>query len=580
MSTCDRKSRGDAGFTLVEVLVSLMLLSVVMVSVLPLIISTLRATSLTKVQTQAKNLGQERLEQVKDLRYHIDRQNGPFLDLLDLYYTNATVGAPATSIAASGGTLTGSYVPAGTGTNGEPVGPYFRVTTGPLPGADSYSQIIATQFLAPNGSVLAAAGFQNAYDSQAVGNDRPPTLSVAVTVITSWTQSGVSKTFRTYTRITDGRPQAPVIQSQSRATAVEISSTAADGKTLNLKGAVVNLDGSQSSGSSVSGQVSGALASRTGDPAVTGWLARLPVPITTTTTPQVAAQSGTGCSWYGFGLTDGTPGSGSALSSIGGGLPKAPANATDTTPSTSVITTGVKANGGGGACGMLSYDNLESGGIARSDAVGTAMVGAPFVKVPDTSGSNFVVTSTGYVTSTPLTTVPQTTRAGGSALMTQPVVLFPRSTASGSQAGLVTAQLVSSTLTCTSGSPTGTVLGRYTVVLRWWGDGPMDLLPRWHTATWVYDSGLGTPPVLTGDAWDPNNTDLGNGLRLSDVVQLGNAANSPNIVSTGATTGLRGFPNGVLTLSTASTLGNETLPGYSAIQVTLGQLTCVADDHR
>ena len=85
MSTCDRKSRDDAGFTLVEVLVSLLLLSVVMVSVLPLIISTLRATSLTKVQTQAKNLGQERLEQVKDLRYHIDRQNGPFLDMLDLY---------------------------------------------------------------------------------------------------------------------------------------------------------------------------------------------------------------------------------------------------------------------------------------------------------------------------------------------------------------------------------------------------------------------------------------------------------------------------------------------------------------
>ena len=99
-------------------------------------------------------------------------------------------------------------------------------------------------------------------------------------------------------------------------------------------------------------------------------------------------------------------------------------------------------------------------------------------------------------------------------------------------------------------------------------------------ATWAYDSSLGTPPILTGDTWDPNNTDLGNGLRLSDVVQLGNAANSPNIVSTGATTGLRGFPNGVLTLSTASTLGNETLPGYSAIQVTLGQLTCVADDHR
>ena len=582
MSTCDRKSRDDAGFTLVEVLVALLLLSVVMVSVLPLIISTLRATSLTKVQTQAKNLGQERLEQVKDLRYHIDRQNGPFLDLLDLYYTHATVGAPATSIAASGGTLTGDYVPAGAGTGGLPVGPFFRVTTGPLSGATGYSQTIATQFLAADGSVQPAARFQGTYDSQVVGNDRPPALSVAVTVITSWTQAGVSKTFRTYTRITDGRPQAPVIQSQSRATAIDISSTAADGKTLNLKGAVTNLDGSQSSGSSVSGRVNGALASRTGDPAVFGQSVQFSFPPVVAPSPSPAgAQNGTGCSWYGFGTTGVTPSS--AFADISAGLPKAPANATDTTPSANLITSAIKANGGSSVCGLISYDNLTSGGgLPRTDNVGLTMVGPPFVKVPDTSGSGQVVSASGYLTSTSLLTVPQTTRAGGAVAMTQPVIMFPRSAVSGSPAGLVTAKLASAQVDCTSGPAlsTGTVVGRYTVELTWWGKAPSDAAFRWHSAVWVYNSTLGGAPVLTGDPWNPDNTDIGGGLKLSEVVRLGNAGNVPSVVNNGALLGLRGFPNGVLTLSTASTLTNETGLGHSAIQVTLGQLTCVADDQR
>ena len=571
---------------------ALLLLSVVMVSVLPLIISTLRATALTKVQTQAKNLGQERLEQVKDLRFHIDRQNGPFLDLLDLYYTNATVGAAAIAIPAAGGTLMGTYVDTGGGINGEPVAPYYRSTTGPLPGATGYTQTIATQFLAGDGSVLPAARFQGTYDSQVVGNDRPPTLSVAVTVITTWTQGATTKTFRTYTRITDGRAQAPVIQSQSRATAVNISSTAADGKTLQLKGGVVSLDGSQSSGSSVSGQVSGALASRTGDATLTGQSAQFSLPGAVAGTPSAgsafAGTDGSGCSWFGIGSTVVSPSSG--LADISAGLPKAPLNATDASPSANTITAAIKASGANGQCGAMSYDNQTSGGgIARSDNVGTAMVGTPYVKVNDTSGNANLITAHGYVTSTPVTTVPQTTRSGAAAEMAQPVIMLPRYATNTGLGGLVTAQLTSASVDCTSGTATtlGTVRGQYSVTLRWWGKDSMNLLdvagPRIHTATWNYDSNSQLIPSLLsgGDPWRPTTTDLGvNGLKLSDLVQLGNAGNVPNAVNTGATNGLRGFPTGVLTLTTAPTLANETSTGFSSIQVVLGQLSCVADDQR
>ena len=593
MSTSEPRRRDDAGFTLVEVLVALLLLSVVMVSVLPLVISTLRATALTKVQTQAKNLGQERLEQVKDLRFHIDRQNGPFLDLLDLYYTNATVGAAAISIPASGGTLTGAYVATGGGTNGEPVAPYYRSTTGPRPGATGYSQTIATQFLAADGSVLPAARFQGTYDSQVVGNDRPPALSVAVTVITTWVQGGMTKTFRTYTRVTDGRPQTPVIQSQSRATTVNITSTAADGKTLQLKGGVVSLDGSQSSGSSVSGQVSGALASRTGDATLTGQSVQFSLPGAAAGTPSAglpfAGTDGTsGCSWFGLGSTVVSPSSG--LADISVGLPKAPSSATDASPSANTITAAIKANGTTGQCGVMSYDNQTSGGgVARTDNVGTAMVGAPYVKVSDTGGSANLVAAHGYVTSTPITSVPQKTRSGAAAEMAQPVTMFPRFATNTGLGGLVTAQLTSASVDCTSGTATtlGTARGQYSVTLRWWGKDSTNALdaagPRIHSATWTYDSNSQLVPLLLsgGDAWSPATTDLGlNGLKLSDLVQLGNAGNVPNVVNTGATNGLRGFPTGVLTLTTAPTLANETSPGFSSIQVVLGQLSCVADDQR
>jgi len=65
---------------------------------------------------------------------------------------------------------------------------------------------------------------------------------------------------------------------------------------------------------------------------------------------------------------------------------------------------------------------------------------------------------------------------------------------------------------------------------------------------------------------------------LSTLVQ--GSATAPNGVATGASNGLRGFPTGVFTLTTAPTLLNESSPGFSAINVQLGQLSCVADDQR
>lgn len=583
MSTAEPPTAGrrEAGFTLVEIMVALMLLTVVMVAALPAFLGMMRSTVTSRKDTQAKNLTQERLEQIRDLRYHVDRQNGPFLDLLDLYYTNAPVAPAPTSVLSGGTTLTGIFVPAGTGAAGEPVGPYYRTTTGPLPGATDVSQVIATQFLAPDGTALPAARFQGTYDSQTVGRDQAPSMVLGVTVISSWTDRGKAQSLRTYTRVTDGRPQLPVIQTQARAVAVDLTSTAFDGSTLELQGGLASADGSQSSGSSVAGYATGALATRTGQSPVSGLTTAFNLPTQqVATTGSASRNGGTNCGWYGFGATGITGGTGAITT----GLPKSPANVDSTTPAT--MMSGYLANNSGGSCGLLSYDNLVDGGLARptsGDLLGAQMGPAPYIQVADGAGSAPSVVGSTYVSATDLTVIPQRTSSGAAVALGNAVVLFPGNPDSGHR-GLFSAQVSAGSVDCLSGTggALGTVVGKYTLSLGWWGKAPADVVARWHTASWTYNSMLNAAPVPVGgsEAWDPSHTLLSNGSNLGQLITSPSASPLPATVTTGATSGQRGFPSGIFSLTTASTLLNEPSPGFSAIKVQLGLLTCVADDQR
>lgn len=561
------------------------LLSVLMVATLPALVTSLRATQLTKTHTQAKNLSQERLDALRNLRYHVDRQNGPFLDLLDMYYTNANSSGVETTVSSGGVTLVGKYVASGGGTGGEPTAPYYRIRIDALPGAPGFSQVVTAQFLTPSGTAVPASLFQDAYDSQTVGADQPPSLMLGVTVITNWTVGAQAKSYRTYTRITDGRAQIPAIQSQSRAIAVDVTSTAADGTTLNLQGGIASLDGAQSSGSSVTGHVTGALANRTGQAAVTGKVGQFAWPSPgASASGSTSPQDGGSCAWYGFGLTGTT----NVTADISAGLPKAPADVDATTPPN--VVSGHIVHNGGGSCGQLSYSNTVGGGVERStdtsDAIGQEMGSTPFVRIPDTSGSGASIAGRGYVTSTPDTATPVQTKAGAQAAMGSQVVLFPNNAeAKANGHGLVEVRLTSAQVDCVSGvgGAPGTVSGRYSITLGWWGLHTSETVARWHSATWTYDSASGSTPVLAAgsDTWDPQNTLLASGVTLADMVPgISLGADGPAVIDSGAATGLRGFPTGVLTLTTASTLDNESGAGFSAINVRLGQLTCVADDLR
>lgn len=583
MSTCDRRCRDESGFTLVEVLVALGLLAVVMTASLPAFLGMLRSSVSTKLQTQGKNLGQERLEQMKDLRYHVDRQNGPFLDLLDIYDTNAKLASPPITVTVGGTALVGKYISTATASGGEPAGPFYQVTATSIAGAIGFKQIIDTQFLAPDGSAVPKARFEGLYDSQMVGSDSAPSSVVGVTIITSWMDGSQAKSLRAYTRLTDGRPQAPVIQTQARAVAVDITSTAADGSTVELQGGVSSADGSQSSGSSVSGFATGALATRTGTTPVTALYSKFSLPSQAVVSGGSSGpvNAGAGCSWYGFGSSGVTNGGGD----VSTGLPKSPTNVDSTTPPTTM--SGYLSANGGGSCGQLSYDNTVGGGIPRVaiiDPIGAEMGSSPYVKAVDvTVGSGPAISGSTYVSSNLLTATPQKSVSGAAAMSLQQVTLFPGNSESGGR-GLVSMRLLYANVDCASSTTAGvlgTATGRYSFELGWWGKGPSDLVPLWHTDLWTYDSSVNSTPILvSGPAWDPARTYLGNGTTLSQVVTGPVAGSIPSVLSTGATTGLRGFSDGIFTLTSATTLTNEPVPGYSAIKVQVGQLTCVADDQR
>ena len=371
--------------------------------------------------------------------------------------------------------------------------------------------------------------------------------------------------------MTEGKPDVPLIQTQARAIAVELSSTAVDNTTLRLQGGIATLDGAQSSGSSVSGLVSGAAASRTGTAPQEGRTVTFMHPADGSSTAGSATPISAGsCGWFAFGHTS----TDNANGSVADGLPKAPTNV-DALAGNRV--TGRLDATGSTTCDLMRFDNLVGGGaqVADADSVGSRLGSAPFAVVRDGTAGSGAVSGGAYVTATALTAVPQQTRAGANTSMNRPVVLFPGSPDSPSGAGLVTAQLTSASVSCVSGTPAA-VVGKYVLTLRWRGANVAGGPIGWHEGTYTYDSSLATPLTISGEPWNPSGVFLSNGVKLSDVV-FGDA---PAAVTTGATSGVRGFPSGIMTLTTASTLENEPVDGYSAIKAQLGQLTCVADDQR
>ncbi|MFN2538487.1 MAG: hypothetical protein ABR549_10105, partial [Mycobacteriales bacterium] len=307
---------------MIELMVALTILALVAAGVVPLLISGAKAASAARLHTQAKNQAQQRIETLRDMQFHVDRQNGPFVDLLDVYYTNLSTTPLSTT--RGGETLTGRYVASG-GVSPQPTsGPFYKVTISQLAADAKFSQEIDTQFLNTSGAAVPASQFST-YNSQVSGSDNPPTQLVGVTVTTTWTAAGSAHRFTTYTRISDTRGLTRLVTTQGKAEFARVTSTGPSGNPMTVDLALAEADGSQTTGSTASADLRALFATDGLGNSLSGatGVATSPGAGGSVTSPVNSVSSGAiGCGWLSAGPTSVT----NVTAGTTNGLPQVPSN--------------------------------------------------------------------------------------------------------------------------------------------------------------------------------------------------------------------------------------------------------------
>ena len=563
----------DGGFTLVEMMVALTVVAIAAAGTVPLLVVGMRAAAASKLHTQAKNLAQQRLESMRDLQFHVDRQNGPFVDLLDVYYTNLSA-SPSTRTRANE-VQVGNWVSGGAAAPA-PAGAFYQVRVASLPGSSNFSQIIDTQFLDATGRALPATTFAG-YDSQIGGRDQPATLMVGVTVITSWTYLGVGHSYTTYTRIADVRGQVSSLTTQGIGEYLRVSSTGPAGNALTVDVATAEANGSQSTGS-VAGADVRALQAK--DQAGTDYLGATGVASSpsgggalSSPVAGFSAAGGGACGWLGVGPTQVSD----VTATTDNGLPQVPSDVDSSSPPTHQVAAGV-TSAGNGACGIFGFSNQSNGYDPRL----LLAADTPLVRVNNDPANNVVISGSAWVNATSPTAVPHGVSSGASARSTKRLQLFPGAGFVPDGGGVVDILLNQATIACASsvsgGVATQSATGSWSVTIDYWqatdssGHGQRVTLPTYN---WNSSSGNGSADPLA--ALNPasivvyqNGTTT---LYLSDYIASWGTARS---VVENSASGVHQL-SGVVALSTRPVRQNDTL---SAVGVQLGNLSCVADDGR
>ncbi|MGH2556965.1 MAG: type IV pilus modification PilV family protein [Actinomycetota bacterium] len=181
-----RWQRGERGFTLLEVVMALSVFTIVLLSVIPLMWSSVKGATLSRSQTRAKNIAVQAMERVRGLPFYVSYSAQPRqVDVLDLYFPRAT----GPGYDAGNGSFTTTCP------SGSPVTPECPFT---LPAGHSLTYV--TEFIkpgpvSPSGretyvSVAPATGY--AFDS---ATDLPTTQLLRMAVTVNWSSSGQARDF-------------------------------------------------------------------------------------------------------------------------------------------------------------------------------------------------------------------------------------------------------------------------------------------------------------------------------------------------------------------------------------------------
>jgi prepilin-type N-terminal cleavage/methylation domain-containing protein len=523
--------RRDGGFTLIELTVAMLIFGVAVISTTPLLLGGLNAGRAAKLNLQAKALGQERLEQMRNLPFHVDHANGVYIDLLDMYYrdlqpTGAALPPPAPPDKCSLRTyVAGTYsCTISSATLGYPY-------TG-------FTQVVQSQFLTASRTLVIPP---STYDSQVSGYDAPASNLLSVVITTKWKDAGKQKSYVVRSQISNAQAPASTIETNLQASALTLNSNTTDGQVLHFEGGTLAAGGSLNDGSTVNAAATGAAAQISSGSKVAGatFGASLPGPAPTAPTAGSAQLLLGDCNLACF-----------ASSSI-----------TPTTPLVS-ITNGLHQVGSATA-NIVSQLNRDGTGAGGSFQFGTgapstldpslSIVGSP-VNGP-TSG-NLSMKTAGYLD----TTGSGSTAVTVTATSTLPLVsLFSTTLA---PAGLVQIQDVTASLTCATGGGTGSVTPSWSGTLKYFGSDN-----TYHSLTLA--PGASALPA-------PSTIPVAGGQLLSHWISSWSEASSASARVEEDRTAKGDLP-GVLNILTVPTrAGDDTSP----IELSVAPMSCLAVDNR
>jgi prepilin-type N-terminal cleavage/methylation domain-containing protein len=571
-----RAGDGQGGFTLIEIMVAITLVAIAAGGSIPLLIVGMKAANNSKLQTQAKNLAQQRFESMRDLPFHVDRQNGPFVDLLDVYYTN--VSGTVASHDRAGEHEDGSY--AATRTSPAPSGPSYKVSVSSIPDFDSFTQTIYTQFLTVTGTALPASNFPT-YDSQTEGKDQPPSLMVGVTVVTTWKDHGTSHSYTSYSRIADSRGLTSTLTTQGSASFLRVTSAGAAGNALTVDVASADASGSQSTGSVAAADVRTLEAHDSTGQDYEGATRVFTSPSGTTSDngpfPLAAwAAGGSSCGWVGSGQTD-VANVTASTAQANGGVPWVPSNVDTNSPPTNQATAQIKSTGSG-PCGLFGFSNQSTTYDPNLLLTDTTR---PLVQIRDDSGNSVAVKGSAWVNATSSTANPHTASSGANTSSADTLRLFPNAAFTGGK-GILKVTLSQASMSClssvTAGVATQSAAGSWTVNISYWkasdtsGNGGWFDLPQY---TWNSATGSGSADPLA--SIDPASIVVyQNGstiLHLSDYIS---SWSTERKIVEDQNSGVHQL-NGIVSVATTPVRAGDILSG---VGLQLGNLSCVADDNR
>jgi prepilin-type N-terminal cleavage/methylation domain-containing protein len=551
-----RRRGDDQGFGLVEIMISMTIFAIIVLATAPMLIGGLKAGRSAQLNLQGKALAQERLELMRNLPYHVARQNGQYLDVLDIYFRDLQ---PTGTLAASDRCSARSY-DAATST--------YACTINNL-GADypSFSQVIRATFLDFQRNPVTPPA---AYNSQVAGVDAPASALLGVAVTTSWTQGSKTSSYTLRSQIANAQAEGSSLQASLSVTALTLSSNLASGDILQLEGGLVSSDGSLTTGSTASLGVATARAGLASGSATNGATLSLSAPPaasgTSPSDPSGHKIDGT-CNFACFGQTAVT---GNQDVTVALGQPQV-SRAADPVVASLRRT------------GSNTYRGFTYANALLLDADPALRLTGPMVSA-GLGSTTEVLNGKGYLdaTGTGATAV----QSAGST--TVPMLqLFPTDFA---PEGVVQLVLTSASLSCASGGGAGAVSATWAGTARYWKQtgissgvptgGYVDLNVAPGAAALPDPAGL---TVLEGDANGDGVLDVDgpNKLKLDRWVQAwaGMTDTAQAVTSSGQRS--TGTINGVISLLTAPTrLTAGVKDETSAINIALGKLTCHAEDNR